>query len=54
MEKIKFNVACKRFFGLKHGETLQEFLGEVRKLTKEDREEMAPLLTAELGQEVEL
>jgi len=37
---------------LKEGETLHQFGAEIRALTQEDREEMAPLLAEELGVEV--
>lgn len=53
MNKIKFASACMKFFGRKPGESLLEFAGEVKKLTAEDKAEMAPLLSEALGVEVE-
>lgn len=53
MEPIKFTVAAKRFFGLKPGETLQEFAREIHALTNTDKDELAALLSVELGVPVE-
>ena len=49
---IGFTVACKRFFGLKTGPDLKGFSAEVHQLTETDRAEMAPLIGAELKEEV--
>lgn len=46
-----FTIASRKFFGLKDGETLNEFIAEVRALTDKDREEMAPLIAKEIGVE---
>ena len=54
MEKVKFTVACKKYFGKKDGQTLLGFAQEIRLLTPEDKTELIPLLSKELGQEVEL
>ena len=32
--------ACKRFFGFKPGETLKEFMDEIRELNEKDREDL--------------
>ncbi len=44
-----FTKATKEFFGLKDGETLTEFVGELKQLTPEDKAEMAPQLAEALG-----
>lgn len=44
--EVSFAKACADFFGKKPGQKLQDFAQELRALTPEDREEMAPLLTA--------
>lgn len=51
---LKFVTACRKFFGMKSGETLTEFMAEVKALTPEDRKELAELLSVELNEEVEL
>lgn len=43
LELTTFAGACKKFFGLKQGETLQEFVAELKALTAEDKEEMKVL-----------
>lgn len=43
-----FMTACKRFFGMKTGQTLLEFRNEVGALTPADRAEMKPHLEKEL------
>ena len=52
MASKTFLVACQQYFGRKPGQTLQQFAEEAKKLTAEDRAELAPLLAAELGYEV--
>lgn len=47
-----FVIGCKMFFGLKSDQTLAQFAKEVRRLSEDDRNEMAPLLTEALGEEV--
>lgn len=37
MVEKKFSVACKEFFGFQPGQTLSEFMVELRALTEEDR-----------------
>lgn len=54
MQKIKFAVACYRFFGRKSGQTMVDFNTEVKALTDTDKAEIAPLLSVALGVEVEL
>jgi exonuclease VII large subunit len=49
---MRFAVAVKKFFGMKDGQTLQDFVAEVRGLTPADRAEMAPQLSVALGEEV--
>lgn len=49
METISFATACKKFFGLREGQSLLQFAQEVRGLTPADRAEMAPMLGAALG-----
>ncbi len=49
MEQIGFAVACKKYFGLLPGQKVGEFVREIKDLTDDDRREMAPLLSAELG-----
>ena len=51
---MKFVIACIKFFGRKDGQTAFQFNEETKKLTAEDRAELAPLLAAELGEPVEL
>lgn len=50
---MKFIVACKKFFGLKEDQKLGQFVSEIKKLTTEDKKELAPLLGKELKEEVE-
>jgi hypothetical protein len=52
MALVSFVIACKRFFGIREGESLMDFNTEVKALTNADRAEMAPLLGAALGCEV--
>lgn len=35
-----FAAAAKAYFGLKHGEDLHSFMGEIKELTPADKEEM--------------
>jgi hypothetical protein len=48
-KKTGFIVACKQYFGFKHGQTLLEFKEEVKQLTDKDRADMIPGLEKELG-----
>jgi hypothetical protein len=41
--------AIRQFFGLKPGETLQEFMQELKALTPEDKKELAEAAVKELG-----
>ena len=51
-KEIGFAVACKKFFGLMPEQNMQGFVAEIKKLTPEDKKEMAPQLAAELGMPV--
>jgi len=46
---MAFVIACKKFFGMRPGDTLKEFAIEIKALTPKDREEMAIELARELG-----
>ncbi len=48
---ISFIVACKKYFG-QNDKTTAQFIGEVKKLTVEDRKEMTPMLSDELHEMV--
>ena len=50
---ISFMIACRRFFGMKTGQTLQEFGLEVKQLTDKDRADLTPALSKELGETIE-
>lgn len=43
MKVCTFIVACREFFGLKPGQTLQEFAAEIRQLTPTDKSELTEL-----------
>jgi hypothetical protein len=43
LKHTSFIAACREFFGMKFGQTLQEFAKEVKELTPEDRVEMIAL-----------
>jgi len=49
-----FAGAMLTFFGKKPGQTILGFAEEIKKLSAEDRKELADLLTKELGETVEL
>jgi hypothetical protein len=49
---MSFVIACRNYFGIKERQTLLEFSEELKQLTKKDREELAPLLSQVLGEEV--
>lgn len=49
---LSFTQAAYNFFGRKPGQSVGQFAQELKTLTEADRIEMAPLLTAELGEEV--
>lgn len=40
--KMKFIVACKKFFELKKDQKLGQFVSEVKKLTTKDKDELRP------------
>lgn len=50
---MTFTMALKKFFGLKSGEGLSEFVAEVRALTPTDRLELTQLLEKELGESID-
>ena len=54
MDKITFVMACKEFFGVKPGQSLAQFAGELRDIPPADKAELAALLTPILGKEVTL
>lgn len=43
LKHTSFVGACREFFGIKSGQTLQEFAAELRQLTPEDKAEMVQL-----------
>lgn len=47
-----FVPACKEFFGFAPGQSLMQFRDDVNCLTDADREELAPLLSKEIGRPV--
>lgn len=51
---MNFVTACHTYFGRKPGQSLGEFGAELKTLTPQDRRELAPLLSVELGTEVAL
>jgi hypothetical protein len=51
---MSFVTACHTYFGRKPGQSLGEFGAELKALTPQDRRELVPLLSVELGTEVEL
>lgn len=48
-ETVSFMAACRKFFGLKDGQTALDFGKEVRALSAQDRLDMIPGLERELG-----
>lgn len=42
-----FSAQCKQYFGYKEGETLTEFMGELKAITPEDKAELSELLGKE-------
>ena len=44
MKQMTFVAAMRDFFGMKPGETLQEFMQEMKALTQEDREDFRIML----------
>lgn len=51
-QKLKSSVILKKFFGQKPGQTLVEFVQELKQLSSEEIAELASLAAAELGVEV--
>lgn len=49
---MKFAMAMRQFFGFKQGETLSQFVQELKALTPEDKAELCEMLSEELGVEV--
>jgi hypothetical protein len=54
VKKRKPLVILLDFFGLHNGQTKQEFIQELKALTKDEKLEMASLAAAELGVEVDI
>lgn len=52
MPEMGFVTACSKYFGKLPGQTTSEFAKELRALTPEDKADLAPLLSKELGVEV--
>ena len=50
---MKFVVACRKFFGLKSGESLGDFVTECKELTDRDRMDLKPELEVALGVSIE-
>lgn len=51
---MNFMMACKKFFGMKEGQSLSQFTAEVRELSEKDKKELAELLTQKLHETGEL
>lgn len=51
MKQMSFMAACKDYFGMRQGQTLSEFLAEVKALTMADREELKVLFKS-VGYEI--
>jgi hypothetical protein len=54
MDKIKFVEACRKFFGLKDGQSPMDFLKEIKQLTPVDRAEIAAGIGKQMGCAVEV
>ena len=52
MDKMSFEVAMKKVFGMLPGQKLADFKAEIRQLTVEDRREMALMLAEILKAQV--
>lgn len=52
-QQLSFMAACKKFFGLKPGQTALEFGKELKELSSKDREEITAMLT-EIGYSIKL
>lgn len=53
MEKMTPVSILRKFFGLKPGQTLQDFLAELKTLSPDERKELAELAAKVLGVEVD-
>ena len=49
---MTFVVAMRKFFGYRDGHGLSDFAEEIKKLTQQDRVDLAGMLTKEFGEEV--
>lgn len=49
---LSFTQACHKYFSPKKNQKLFEFQAEIKALTEADRNELAPLLSVELGEPV--
>lgn len=43
LKSMGFMAACKQYFGMKAGQTLADFMKEVKQLTDQDRKELKTL-----------
>ena len=48
-DTMGFTKAARDYFGLKEGQKLTDFAAELKQLSYEDKVELAPLLSEELG-----
>lgn len=54
MATVKPITVLKQFFGLKLGQTMADFLREVRELSQEEKIELATLAAAQMGVELDI
>lgn len=50
---MTFAMAIRKYFGKLPGQTMADFAAEIKAFTDEDRADLAPLLSIELGEEVQ-
>jgi hypothetical protein len=51
MEKSRI-VILREFFGIKHGQTLKDFVEEIKALTEADKQELVTAICAQTGDTV--
>jgi hypothetical protein len=51
MEKVSFVVACKKFFGLREGQKLSDFIQELKRLTEQDKADLKAMFPS-VGYEI--
>lgn len=51
---MKYPMACKLFFGVKQGQSLGEFMSEIRSVPEKDKIELCEMLTVKLHETGEL